>query len=108
MNRELHTVPPDFWQEDVIDGRDAWAANYTESEDMENNRISLVHKLNRKMFEDAMAVLRENKLSLTQYDSELFQNLEASWEMAGPAMTLTVKQMNHIKMVAADFVSGAR
>ncbi len=74
---------------------------------MNNERIKLSDKFQRTMFETAMAVLEENKLELTEYDSKLFRDLADGYAMAGPDMTITRKQMNHIKTVAFDFERGA-
>lgn len=72
-----------------------------------SNRISLKDNLQFKMYFEAMKVLRDNLLSLTDYDRRLFQDLEDAHDMFGRSMTVTVKQMNHIKQVAWDFERGA-
>lgn len=72
-----------------------------------NNRINLKDRLQFKMFTDAMNVLRDNKLSLRDYDAKLFQDLEDGLDMFGNDLKPTVKQFNHIRMVAFDIESGA-
>lgn len=71
-----------------------------------NGRISLKSPLQFKMFKEAMDVLSENKLNLTDYDRRLFQDLEDGLDMFGNDLSLTVKQFNHIRGVAFDFQKG--
>lgn len=86
------------------DGCDTWWSDYKESTDMS---IPLSDSFQRKQFESAMKVLRDNYKSLKDYDRKLFNDLEAGYEMVGHAMPITRKQMNHIKTVAFDFERGA-
>ena len=74
---------------------------------MENRRIDLKHRLNRESFLRIMQTLAEHKLLLTEYDSRLFRKLQDAWDTVGSDMTLTVKQYNHIKLVAFDLEKGA-
>lgn len=71
-------------------------------------RIDLTADLNYRAFTNAMNTLRENLLSLSDYDARLFRDLEDAHDMFGRALKPTIKQFNHIKIVAADFESGAR
>lgn len=84
------------------DGRDTWWSDYKES----TMPIPLHDKFQRKQFESAMKVLRDNKNSLSDYDRRLFNDLDSAYEMLGQAMSLTVKQLNHIKQVAFDIEKG--
>jgi len=74
---------------------------------IERARIKLNNRLNKQMFENAMATLRENHRSLTDFDRKLFNDLESGYLMAGDSMTISVKQMNHIKTTAWEFEQGA-
>lgn len=72
----------------------------------ENGRISLTDNLQHKWFTDAMKVLDDNKLRLSEYDAGLFEDLRAAYQLAGRDLTITRRQMNHIKSVAFDFEKG--
>lgn len=74
---------------------------------VENNRISLNVDMQHKWFKESMDVLRANKLNLTDYDARLFQGLEDGYSVAGRSMTMSRKQMEHIKQVAYDFERGS-
>jgi hypothetical protein len=71
-----------------------------------NGQISLRDKLNRRWFEQAMQTLTNNKGSLSQYDRDLVNKLSDGYAMVGDELTVTTKQMNHIKSVAADLEVG--
>lgn len=68
--------------------------------------IPLHDKFQREQFERAMKTLRENKDSLRDYDRRLFNDLDSAYEMLGLGMSLTVKQLNHIKQVAFEIEKG--
>lgn len=73
----------------------------------ENGRIKLSDNLQHKWFCDAMRVLRENYDHLSAYDRRLFHDLEEGYKLARRDMTVTRRQMNHIKTSAASYVAGA-
>lgn len=73
----------------------------------ENGRIKLTDRLQRKWFEDAMQVLRDNYASLSDYDRRIYNDLNSAYDMVGQELTVTRKQMNHIKTSAASYIAGA-
>lgn len=73
----------------------------------DNGRIKLTDRLQRKWFEDAMATLRVNYDRLSDFDRRLYNDLEQAYQMVGTAMTITRKQMNHIKQSAFEYERGA-
>lgn len=75
--------------------------------DMGIMSIPLSDGFQRKQFEQAMKTLRDNYKSLTDYDRRLLNDLESGYQLVGTEMTVTVKQLNHIKQVAFDFERGA-
>lgn len=73
---------------------------------MNNERISLQDNLQLKWFEKAMETMMKNKNQLSDYDRGLWQDLHDGYVLAGRELTVTRKQMNHIKQVAAEIESG--
>ena len=69
---------------------------------MNDGRISLTSDFQFKMYEKSMDVLRRHCDALSQYNKGLFEDLEDGYAMAGRSMTLTVKQMNHLKTLAME------
>jgi hypothetical protein len=69
---------------------------------MTDGRIKLSDNLQFRWFKDAMNILNRNKQRLSQYDLELYRKLRDGWDLVGRELTITVKQMNHIKQVAAE------
>jgi len=69
---------------------------------MNPQRIQLKDRLMRKWFLYAMDVLNHNKDSLSEYDLELFIKLRDGYNFVGDSMTITRKQLNHIKTLAAE------
>lgn len=69
--------------------------------------IELGDSFQRRKFERAMKTLRDNYKSLTDYDRNMFNDLESAYELVGHALTVTRKQLNHIEQVAWDFERGA-
>lgn len=69
-------------------------------------RLKLSDHLINKWFVEAMDVLNHHKASLNDYDKELFQKLSDGYNLVGREMTLTRKQMNHIKQRALELESG--
>lgn len=104
-NRFLYTLAPEQMM-DVADGRDNWWADYKDSNMSNNERISLKADLNYQWFTQAMNILRENQLQLTEFDARLFRDLDDGLDMFGRSLTLTRKQFNHIRQVAFDFAKG--
>jgi hypothetical protein len=58
------------------------------------------------MFRDAMNTLNRNQRDLSTYDRELYRKLRDGWDFSKRALTVTVKQMNHIRQVAAELEGG--
>lgn len=73
----------------------------------ENGRIKLTDRLQRKWFEEAMQVLRDNYDHLSEYDRRIYNDLNSAYDMVGSELTITRKQMNHIKTSAASYITGA-
>lgn len=74
---------------------------------MNSARIGLADRLIRNWFLHAMDVLNHYKDSLNDYDKELFQKLSDGYNMVGDSMSITRKQLNHIKQVAAELEAGS-
>jgi hypothetical protein len=73
----------------------------------ENGRISLRDKLQFQWYSNAMATLRQNYDHLSDFDRRLFNDLDSAFDLVGRDMTITRKQMNHIKTSAASYEMGA-
>lgn len=97
MSRDLHVNKPEECH-DVVDGTDSWWDDYH----MEESRISLADRLQNKWFLSAMDTMNHHKDSLSKYDRELFQKLSDGYNLVKDSMTITRKQMNHIKQVAME------
>lgn len=69
---------------------------------MADGRLPLSESLIRKQFLAAMSTLRDNKLSLSDYDRKLFSDLDDGYNFAGSDLGVTVKQFNHIRQVAME------
>lgn len=73
-----------------------------------NNRISIRAGLQRKWFDDSMQVLRQNYSSLSDYQRNLFNDLDQALDMIGhDHMTVTTKQMEFLKQTAFEIEKGA-
>ena len=72
---------------------------------MDDRRISLKDRLQRKWFTQALSVLSANRNQLSEYDRELWRKLQDGWDMFKESMTVTRKQFNHIRQVASELVS---
>lgn len=72
---------------------------------MNPQRLNLGDRLIRKWFLHAMDVMNHNKNSLSDYDRQLFEQLRDGYNLVGDSMTVTRKQYNHIKQVAAELES---
>lgn len=107
MSTEKLTTGYVPFEEEVADGRETWWSDYKESDAVNNERIQLSDRLQRKWFEEAMEILREHQLQLTEYDSKLFHDLDEGYSIGGRNFTVTRKQFNHIRQVAFDFAKGA-
>lgn len=71
-----------------------------------NDRIPLSDNLQFSWFDKAMKTLKKHEHQLSQYDRRLFQDLSDGWDFAGREMSITRKQMNHIKQVASEIELG--
>ena len=69
---------------------------------MDNGRITLTDRLQRQWFIKAMNTLNRNKRLLSKYDGELYRKLRDGYDLVGESMSITRKQMNHIKQVAME------
>jgi hypothetical protein len=76
------------------------------SKSVVNGRIKLSDNFQWTMFRDAMNMLNRNKRRLSDYDRELYQKLRDGYDFSGRELTITVKQLNHIKQVAMELESG--
>jgi len=74
---------------------------------MADGRIELTSDLQFRMFATAMNTLNRNKRELSAYDLELYRKLRDGYDFSGRALTITVKQMNHIKQVASELEAGS-
>lgn len=71
-----------------------------------DGRISLADRLQHQWFLAAMRTLTQNKNQLNKYDRELWQKLSDGYDLVGQSMSVTRKQMNHIKQVAMEIEKG--
>lgn len=69
---------------------------------MNDGRISLRDDLQHTWFTRALNTLGSRRLELNDYDYDLWRKLQDGYEFSGRDLTITVKQMNHIKQVAAE------
>lgn len=67
-----------------------------------NDRITLTDRLQRQWFIKAMNKLNQNKRQLSQYDRDLYRKLRDGYDLVGQSMSITRKQMNHIRQVAME------
>lgn len=72
----------------------------------QTDRIPLWDNLQFSWFDKAMTTLKRNESQLSVYDRKLFLDLSDGFALAGRDMSVTRKQMNHIKQVAAEIESG--
>lgn len=73
---------------------------------MQEQRITLTDRLQRKWFVDAMNVMNHNKRHLSQYDKDIYRKLRDGYDLVGKSMSITRKQMNHIRQVAMEIEQG--
>lgn len=73
---------------------------------MSEGRITLTDRLQRQWFIKAMNVMNRNKRNLSKYDLDLYRKLRDGYDLVGESMSITRKQMNHIKQVAMELESG--
>jgi transcriptional antiterminator len=73
---------------------------------MNPERLTLSDRLIFKWFDSAMQTLSDNQRHLNAYDLELYTKLADGFKLVGREMSLTRKQMNHIKQVAAELQEG--
>lgn len=73
---------------------------------MERARIRLDNRLNKKMFEDALASCDSRKDELNDYDYGFVTQMTEGYALAGDSMTVSVKQMNYLKQLAFNLESG--
>lgn len=67
-----------------------------------DGRISLTDNLQFSWFVKAMNTLNHNQRVLSKYDRDLYRKLRDGYDLVGRSMTITRKQMNHIKQVAQE------
>lgn len=73
---------------------------------MNDGRIELTSDLQFNMFRTAMNTLNRNQRDLSTYDRELYRKLRDGWDFSKRNLTITVKQMNHIRQVASELEAG--
>lgn len=73
---------------------------------MTEGRISLKDNFQFGLFVKAMNKLNRNKCILFQYDKDLYRKLRDGYDLVGRSMTITRKQMNHIRQVADEIEIG--
>lgn len=72
----------------------------------DSGRIELSDFLQNKWFCQAMAVMSQAEANLSEYDRGLFQDLRGAYQLSGRDLTITLKQMNHIRLVASEIKTG--
>lgn len=73
---------------------------------MTEHRIPLSDDLQFRWFATAMNILNPQKLLLSEYDLAFYRKLRDGYNCSKREMTLTVKQMNHLRQVAAEIKEG--
>jgi hypothetical protein len=73
---------------------------------MSDGRIALSDDLQYRWFVQAMNTLNRNKRDLSSYDLELYRKMRDGYDFSKRELTITVKQMNHLKQVAAEIEGG--
>lgn len=69
-------------------------------------RITLTDRFQFQLFVKAMNVLNRNKRHLSKYDKDLYRKLRDGYDLVGQSMSITRKQMNHIRQVALELENG--
>jgi transcriptional antiterminator len=69
-------------------------------------RVSLADRLQRNWFINAMNTMNRNKARLSEYDLGLYRKLRDGYDLVGESLTITRKQMEHIKQVAMELEIG--
>jgi uncharacterized protein (UPF0335 family) len=71
-----------------------------------DGRITLTDRLQRRWFIEAMNKMNQNKQHLSQYDRDLYRKLRDGYDLVKESLSITRKQMNHIRQVAAELEQG--
>lgn len=64
---------------------------------MSTQRIKLSDNFQFSMFRNSMNYLNKRKRELSPYDLELYRKLRDGYDRVGREMTITVRQMNHLR-----------
>ena len=72
---------------------------------MTTTRIKL-EGIQRKWFDKAMETIGKNLHNVSNFDNRLYRDLKDAHDMFGYDMEITVKQIEHIKMVAMEIETG--
>jgi hypothetical protein len=73
---------------------------------MADVRVSLADGMQRRWFINAMNTMNRNKARLSEYDHGLYRKLRDGYDLVGESLTITRKQMEHIKQVAMELEIG--
>jgi transcriptional antiterminator len=73
---------------------------------VDDSRITLTDRLQRRWFIEAMNKMNRNKSQLSKYDLDLYRKLRDGYDLVGQSMSITRKQMNHIRQVAMELDQG--
>jgi hypothetical protein len=69
---------------------------------MNDARIKLTSDLQFKWFDAAMKKAAAHRNQLNNYDRKFLIGLEDGFNMVGRELTITVKQMNHLRQMASE------
>lgn len=72
----------------------------------DDHRVSLTDNLQRSWFIKAMNNMNRNKRQLSKYDLDLYRKLRDGYDLVGESMTITRRQMEHIKQVSRELENG--
>lgn len=67
--------------------------------------IDLTATLNRKWWDEALAICAANVDRLDAHESRFFHNMQEGYRMAGDSMRPTVRQFNWLRQIAQEVTS---
>lgn len=71
-----------------------------------DRRIDLSDNFQFKLFATAMNTVNRHQRDLNTYDYGFYRKLRDGWDLAGRELTVTVKQLNHLKGIADELEAG--
>lgn len=73
----------------------------------EERRISLQSDLQFETFSKSISILGARRNELTPYDLGFYVKIQDGFDLAGRELSLTVKQWNHLRLLAIELETGS-